>query len=170
MGRLMKMRLKTTRIYHAGLPVNDMDRAERFYTEVLGFELVQHQGGPDGSDPHGISVLGRNPRITVLRAGGNDLVLFERPQPVERDVIREDGIAHQAFDVEKADFEAFVEELQREGVEFHGPIVRGGGRSSAVYIFDTEGNYLELHMVGAYEGSVPAQYDQPVAGGDRSGR
>ena len=36
--------IKTSGVYHTGIPVDDINRAERFYTEVLGMQLVARVG------------------------------------------------------------------------------------------------------------------------------
>ena len=35
-------------VYHVGIPVDDVNRAESFYTQVLGMELID-QVGQEGS-------------------------------------------------------------------------------------------------------------------------
>jgi catechol 2,3-dioxygenase-like lactoylglutathione lyase family enzyme len=96
------------------LPAQDLDRARRFYAEVLGLEPVDER-------PGGL----------LYRCGGVDFVVF-----------RSTGASPGTFTQmawEVADIEAVVAELRRHGVEFEEVDVPGlrtvGG------IAEVEGNY-----------------------------
>ncbi|MCH5674873.1 VOC family protein [Streptomyces gilvus] len=96
------------------LPAQDLDRARRFYAEVLGLEPVDER-------PGGL----------LYRCGGVDFVLF-----------RSTGASPGTFTQmawEVADIEVAVAELRRRGVEFEEVDVPGlrtvGG------IAEVEGNY-----------------------------
>jgi len=123
-------------VYHLGYPVDNLERAEGFYTEVLGFQVegrIVDQEIPTAPPT----------RLTRMRQGSTSLVLFQRPRPLDRNTLREDGIAHQAFEVTPEVFDRAMEELKAGGIFDSGPIARPSGR--AFYFFDTEGNYLQLH-------------------------
>jgi glyoxylase I family protein len=122
--------IQTIGIYHIGIPVDDLNRAEGFYSKVLGMK-VEARIGEAGA------------RLSRLRCGDTDVVLFQRPRPLQRNTLKEDGIAHQAFEVAPEAFDAALEFLKREGYYHDGPVVRPSGR--AVYFFDTEGNYQQIH-------------------------
>ena len=122
--------IRTTGIYHIGIPVDELDRAEGFYTQVLGMK-VEGRVGEAGA------------RLSRLKCGGADVVLFQRPRPLSRNSFKEDGIAHQAFEVPPEIFEEAMAFLKREGYYHSGPVTRSSGR--AVYFFDTEGNLQQLH-------------------------
>jgi len=122
--------IPTIGIYHIGIPVDDLGRAERFYSEVLGMKVearLQEEGA----------------RLSRLKCGAADVVLFQRPRPLRRDSLKEDGITHQAFEVPPETFDQAIEFLKKEGHYHSGPVVRPTGR--AVYFFDSEGNYQQLH-------------------------
>ncbi len=122
--------IQTTGIYHIGIPVDDLDRAERFYTETLGMKVaarIEESGA----------------RLVRLKCGGADVVLFKRPRPLNRNSLQEDGIAHQAFEVAPGTFDEALAFLKSQGYYHEGPVVRPSGR--AVYFFDSEGNYQQLH-------------------------
>jgi glyoxylase I family protein len=122
--------IQTSGIYHIGIPVDDLDRAERFYTEILGMKVearVQEEGA----------------RLSRLKCGAADVVLFKRPRPLNRNTLKEDGITHQAFEVPPETFDKAVDFLKSRGLYHSGPVVRPTGR--AVYFFDSEGNYQQLH-------------------------
>lgn len=122
--------IQTIGIYHIGIPVDDIDRAEGFYTKVLGMKTAARIGESGA-------------RLVRLTCGDTDVVLFQRPRPLNRNTLKEDGIAHQAFEVAPEAFDEALEFLKREGHYHEGPVVRSSGR--AVYFFDSEGNYQQLH-------------------------
>jgi glyoxylase I family protein len=122
--------IQTVGIYHIGIPVDDVDRAEGFYTKVLGMKTAARIGESGA-------------RLVRLTCGDTDVVLFQRPRPLHRNTLKEDGIAHQAFEVAPEAFDEALEFLKREGHYHEGPVVRPSGR--AVYFFDSEGNYQQLH-------------------------
>ena len=122
--------IQTTGIYHIGITVDDIERAEGFYTKVLGMKVAARIGE---------AVV----RLVRLKCGDVDVVLFKRPRQLNRNTLKEDGISHQAFEVAPEAFDEAIEFLKKEGCYHEGPVVRPSGR--AVYFFDTEGNYQQLH-------------------------
>ena len=40
--------MKLKKLYHVGIPVDDLDRAREFYTKVLGMEFMGRAGGDRG--------------------------------------------------------------------------------------------------------------------------
>jgi catechol 2,3-dioxygenase-like lactoylglutathione lyase family enzyme len=117
-------------IYHIGIPVDDIDRAEGFYTKILGMKVADRIGEAGA-------------RLVRMKCGDADVVLFQRPHPLKRNTLQEDGIAHQAFEVRPETFDDAVQFLKTQGCYHEGPVVRASGR--AVYFFDSEGNYQQLH-------------------------
>ncbi len=122
--------IQTTGIYHIGIPVDDINRAEGFYTKVLGMKVAARIGEAEA-------------RLVRLKCNDVDVVLFQRPRQLNRNTLKEDGISHQAFEVAPEAFDEAIEFLKKEGCYHEGPVVRPSGR--AVYFFDTEGNYQQLH-------------------------
>ena len=82
-------------------------------------------------------------RLVRMKCGEADVVLFQRPRPLKRTTLQEDGIAHQAFEVRPETFDEAVAFLKSQGCYHEGPVARASGR--AVYFFDSEGNYQQLH-------------------------
>ena len=126
--------IKTKGLYHSGIPVNDLDRAIKFYRDVLGMD-VANVARDD------LKGLGR----ADLRSGSSIVVLFQRPNPIERDALAEDGVTHQAFFVDGDDFDTAEERMRAAGVRIHEvPVVeRRSGRG--FYFFDPDGNLLQLY-------------------------
>ncbi len=120
--------VKTRELLHVGIPVNDLARAEEFYTNILGLE-----------------VSGRYSNNLRLRCeDGNAIVLFNRPQPLQRNAVDEDGHAHHAFKVSVEDFDLAMEEMKKFGIFHRGPITWPGSQGRTLYFTDPDGNYLEL--------------------------
>ena len=73
--------ITTKGVDHLGIPVNDVERAVKFYTEILWDDDRQAQ-----PRRHGRSLEPRRfaPAIRWL-------VLFERPKPIEKYAVKEDG-------------------------------------------------------------------------------
>lgn len=135
------MQLK--KVYHMGIPVDDIDRAREFYTNVLGMEFMGRVGGGGGGTRKSPEIHGKVARLDRLRCGADDVVLFERPRPLHRDAIDEDGIAHQAFEMDWNDYDDALK-TAKAVEKFHRTVERESGNT--IYMFDSEGNYLELHF------------------------
>ncbi|HWO42409.1 MAG TPA: VOC family protein [Candidatus Eisenbacteria bacterium] len=127
--------IKTKGLYHIGIPVNDPERAKKFYTDVLGMKFVSLQRDD----------MGDGKARVELRSGDDIIVLFERPEPRERDALKEEGATHQAFTVDNDDFELAVKRMEEWGVKIHRvpTVERPSGRG--FYFFDSEGNLLQLY-------------------------
>jgi catechol 2,3-dioxygenase-like lactoylglutathione lyase family enzyme len=134
--------VKVKSLYHVGIPVDDLDRAQKFYTEVLGMQFMDRVGG-NPNNPDALEIHGKVQRLDRLRCGNDDVVLFERPRPIRRDALDQDGIAHQAFDMDWDDYDEALKKAKELGT-FHRIVERSSGKT--IYMFDTEGNYLELHF------------------------
>jgi catechol 2,3-dioxygenase-like lactoylglutathione lyase family enzyme len=134
--------MKLKKVYHMGIPVDDIDRAREFYTTVLGMQFRGRVGG-NPNNPEALEIHGKIPRLDRLKCGDDDIVLFERPRPLRRDAIDQDGIAHQAFDMDWEDYDEALRQAKELG-KFHRAVNRSTGKT--IYMFDSEGNYLELHF------------------------
>ena len=128
--------IKTKGVYHIGIPVNNMERAVKFYTEILGMTNTR-----SGRDDMG-KVLSRE----ELRSGDDPVVLFQRPKAVERDAVEENGATHQAFLVDNDDFDVAMKKMKEAGVRIHETAtVDRGALGRGLYFFDSEGNLLQLY-------------------------
>ena len=114
---------------HFGVDVSDLDRAERFYTDMLGLEVARRFG------QHQV----------LLRCGGQMLALFARTDLPPRQTERIDnplGKGHHAFKVAREDFLAMRARFDAQGVPTHGPI--DWGDHDCLYFLDPDGNLLEI--------------------------
>jgi glyoxylase I family protein len=127
--------IKTKGVYHIGIPVNDVERAVKFYTEVLGMTIAKLNRDD----------MGDHLNRADLRSGDSMVVLFQRPTAIEKDALKEDGATHHAFVVSTEDFELAVCKMADRGVKIHTvPTVdRPTGRG--FYFFDPDGNLLQLY-------------------------
>jgi glyoxylase I family protein len=130
-------------VHHLGLPVNNLDRAKQFYTEVLGMTCAKVDVDIETGGLYK-DAMGHYPLTARLfMENGAELVLFQRPKPLERGDF-EDGTSHLSLELPKEDFTTAVADLKKSGVKImYEEHVRESGRS--VYFFDPEGNYLQIH-------------------------
>jgi glyoxylase I family protein len=116
------------RLDHFGVDVTDLERAERFYTDVLGMSVVM-----------------RLPDQRLLRYAGGDCALFLKPdrergglEQIENPL----GKSHHAFQVPWDDLERARDLFVDRGIPYHAPI--DWGDHHCLYFLDPDGNLLEL--------------------------
>jgi catechol 2,3-dioxygenase-like lactoylglutathione lyase family enzyme len=111
------------RFSHINLPTRDFAQATRFYTEVLGGELIED--GPPVRIQLGTFGIALGPQ-----QGGATEPNREHP--------------HYAFTVHAEDFKALKERLEAYGVPTHEPWTRSGSPCSLMYFRDPSGNQFEM--------------------------
>lgn len=114
---------------HFGIEVTDLERARRFYCEVLGMRFIQNLG-TDG---------------LLLRCGGHNVALHLNPAlpPAPPDRIANPlGKAHHAFKVSPEDFAAAQANFAARKIPVHPPV--DWGDHDCLYFLDPDGNLLEL--------------------------
>ena len=120
--------IRVKRLDHFGVDVSDLDRAERFYVEVLG-----------------MSVELRLPDQRLLRHGDGNCALFLAPDrvPGGLELIENPlGKSHHAFEVAWTDLERARRLFVERGISHHAPI--DWGDHECLYFLDPDGNLLEL--------------------------
>ncbi len=120
--------MRVRRLDHFGVDVADLDRGERFYTEILG-----------------MTVRMRLPDQVLLAYGDGSCALFHRPDraPGPRAQIAEPlGKSHHAFEVSWEDYQDAQRLFAERGVPHHAPI--DWGDHECLYFLDPDGNLLEL--------------------------
>ena len=118
-------------VHHIGVNVSDLDRAEAFYTGVLGFKVIDRYH--------------EEIRHSMLDTGATKIHLFESTDlkfDEAIDCLSEDGYAHMAFGTSREKFPRVMEELKKHNVLFRGPLILGKGES--VHFKDPDGNHLEI--------------------------
>ena len=118
--------LKFEGVLHFTIPVKNLDRSEKFYTEILGFEKI-----------------GRTARIVFLRAGEHYFNLTYSENPITTNAGHE---IHSAFRMTPQAYDEALTILPEKGVEiFKQEDRRSGvfvGRSA--YIRDPDRNVIEF--------------------------
>ena len=123
--------MKLDGVHHIGVNVSDLNRAESFYVNVLGFIVVDRYQ--------------EDIRHSMLDTGTTKIHLFESTNLEFDDAIirlSEDGYAHLAFGTTRKQFPQIMEELKKHNVPFRGPLILGKGES--IHFKDPDGNHLEI--------------------------
>jgi catechol-2,3-dioxygenase len=125
--------IQLKRIGHVLLRVADMEQSKAFYTDTLGFEVVEE-------DPvHGGVFMTLGEQGHTL-----DLVPVEHPEHDQRSAGNRVGVHHIAFQVDSHDAlkEAYFT-LQEQGIQ----VVRAVDHVSqqSIYFDDPDGNRLEIY-------------------------
>jgi glyoxylase I family protein len=119
-------------IHHLALISADIERTIRFYSEVLGFPLVELFENRDlASSTHFFHDLGN----------GNLLAFFdfpEDPMPPTREAVG--GMHHVSISVLREQFDRIRGELDRRGIEYFGP----DRVENSLYFKGPDGELLEI--------------------------
>lgn len=129
------MKIKLTSI-----PIDDYDKALKFYTEVLGF--VKKQDIPLGNGARWITV------VSPEEPDGTELLLEPNADypamKALKDALVKDGIPFTAFQV--GDIQREYSRLKELGVEFSMEPTNMGVTTAAVFN-DTCGNLIQIYQV-----------------------
>jgi catechol 2,3-dioxygenase-like lactoylglutathione lyase family enzyme len=129
---------KLMRIGITGIFVDDQDRAERFYTEVLGLQIKTN--APYGPDERWLTVVSPEEPDGVELA----LHLTDEPARAFRETSR--AMGRPVFSLRTDDCRRDAERLKAKGVVFvREPARREYGGMDAVFD-DTCGNLVNLHQ------------------------
>jgi glyoxylase I family protein len=110
--------------------VSDVDRSIDFYTNSLGFRLVQKMGPP-------FAIVSKGD-LTLWLAGPQSSAA--RPMPDGR---RPEAGGWNRFVVEVEDLSSRVAEMKRTGARFRNEVVEGPG-GKQILLEDPDGNPVEL--------------------------
>lgn len=120
--------LHLEKLVHFTIPVTDLDKAEAFYTGLLGLTKVR-----------------RSPHMCFLRCGDDLFVLTRSEKPIDPNPPNRHEI-HTAFLVRGADYDAALHTLGTHGVRvfLEENRERGTFQGRSAYFHDPDGNVLEL--------------------------
>jgi catechol 2,3-dioxygenase-like lactoylglutathione lyase family enzyme len=120
--------LKTHGVVHFTIPVKDLDRSERFYTEIMGMERLR-----------------RNNHMVFMRAGADCFVLTHSEKPIDPNAGDAHDI-HHAFRVTAQDYEAAKAFLAEKGIRIFKEEDRRSGtfQGRSAYFHDPDRNVLEI--------------------------
>jgi catechol 2,3-dioxygenase-like lactoylglutathione lyase family enzyme len=124
-------------LVETGVYVDDLDRGERFYGEVLGLKPIGREPG----------------RHAFFRVGREDvLLLFRAAETLKSDLLPPHGTtgpSHFALGIPAEGLEAWRERLEGYGVAIEKEVDwPNGGRS--IYFRDPSGNSVELITPGVW--------------------
>jgi catechol 2,3-dioxygenase-like lactoylglutathione lyase family enzyme len=127
-------------IAHFSIPVSDVEKSTKFYTEVVGCKVLSAR--PDKM-------------ITFLDAGGVCVLLIKRPAPINKEPLEESDGVHHAFMLDPAQYQSAVERLRTNRGEIFFEEDRRGGviDGPRVYFRDPDGTALEFINRTAYAAS-----------------
>ncbi|KPK28984.1 MAG: hypothetical protein AMJ61_00390 [Desulfobacterales bacterium SG8_35_2] len=123
--------MKVDTILETCLYVEDLKKAEKFYTDVLGLGYHTREDG----------------RHVFLRCGKTMLLLFfpDKTKDPDKDVPTHGayGPGHVAFRIHESDYSKWLQKLIGHGIVIETEIEWPGGGKS-IYFRDPDGNSLEL--------------------------
>jgi len=126
-------------VAHFTIPVSDMKRSRRFYTDVVGMKHL-------ATVPSG--------QMAFFDAGGTCIILVKREAPIQRQQEGSDGV-HHAFIIGKDRYQAALDHVRAHGVEIFFEEDRQGGvvNGPRAYFRDPDGTCLEFIALTSYSGA-----------------
>ena len=122
--------MKVTKLLHTRMRVSDLDETIRFYTAVLGLEVVQRKTSPRGS------------QLAFLKVPNSDELIELTSFPPSGPVKVQEDLVHLAFQVDNLD--ATMASLTAMGVKItDGPTQTSSG-SRFIFIDAPDGYEIEL--------------------------
>jgi glyoxylase I family protein len=136
-------------LHHVAIGVSDFDKALKFYTEALGFEIVQQDDLENNSAANqAIGLDAIKAKMAMLKAPNAFIELWQYSHPEPEDLRSRPcdyGYPHIALQVD--DIQAEYDRLKTHGMEFVGKVVHFGDQASAIYGRDPCGNIIELYEI-----------------------
>ncbi len=129
-------------VAHVNLNVTDLDRAIRFYTEILGCRVTFHY-----EDAVAWLNFGQyREDVGGLGEGFHDIALFVVPHPAPEDHRKRAGMNHVALRLRSPEeVDRAAEYLQSKGIKVvKGPLTHKEDRDRYLYFEDPDGNMIEL--------------------------
>ncbi|HWG05117.1 MAG TPA: VOC family protein [Beijerinckiaceae bacterium] len=120
--------IRTNGVLHFTIPVKDLDRSEKFYTEILGLKKLR-----------------RNAHMVFVQSGSDPLVLTYSENPVDPNRGKAHDI-HHAFRVTPQEYDRAKEFLASKGIEIIKEEMRDSGtfRGRSAYFHDPDRNVIEI--------------------------
>jgi len=124
--------IKLDGINHFALNVRNMERAEAFYTGILGFPVINRTETRGGL------------KHVEVDAGNVAIALFESPDldlDAGQKIMTDDGYLHYAYSAPADRMDDIVQALKDSGVKMDGEL-----RNNSLYFFDPDGHQIEIHF------------------------
>src|SRR5271166_5655747 len=130
-------------VAHFSIPVSDIARSTRFYTEIVGCRHLF-------TVPQG--------HMAFLDAAGTCLILVKRDPPINP-LPDDHGGVHHAFMIAHKDYDSALDELRARGVDITFEEDRQGGvlNGPRAYFHDPDGTVLEFIDLTSYAGTKAKQ-------------
>jgi lactoylglutathione lyase len=122
--------MRVTKLLHTRMRVSDLDETIRFYTAVLGLEVLERKSSPRGS------------QLAFLKVPNSDELIELTSFPPSGPVRVQEDLVHLAFQVES--LEDTIHSLRANGVPItDGPTTTSSG-SRFIFIDAPDGYEIEL--------------------------
>jgi lactoylglutathione lyase len=122
--------MKVTKLLHTRMRVSDLGQTIRFYTDVLGLEILERKTSPRGS------------QLAFLRVPNSEELIELTSFPPSGPVKVQEDLVHLAFQVENLD--ETIASLKAQGVKItDGPTQTSSG-SCFIFIDAPDGYEVEL--------------------------
>lgn len=122
--------MKVTKLLHTRMRVSNLDETIRFYTTVLGLEVIERKTSPRGS------------HLAFLKVPNSDELIELTSFPPSGPVKVQEDLVHLAFQVES--LEATMASLTAQGIRItDGPTASSSG-SRFIFIDAPDGYEIEL--------------------------
>ena len=122
--------MRVTKLLHTRMRVSDIDQTIKFYTEVLGLEVVERKTSPRGS------------HLAFLKVPNSEELIELASYPPSGPVQVQEDLVHLAFQVEN--LETTIDALKAKDVRItDGPTTTSSG-SRFVFIDAPDGYEIEL--------------------------
>jgi catechol 2,3-dioxygenase-like lactoylglutathione lyase family enzyme len=129
--------VEITSLVHFSIPVSDVAKSTKFYTDIVGCRHLQTVSGD---------------RMAFLDAAGTCVILVKRDAPINPRAEDHGGV-HHSFGV--SDYPAALDHLRKNGVEITFEEDRQGGvvNGPRAYFHDPDGTVLEFIDLTGYMGA-----------------
>jgi lactoylglutathione lyase len=122
--------MHVTKLLHTRMRVSDMDETIKFYTTVLGLEVLERKTSPRGS------------HLAFLKVPNSEELIELASYPPSGPVHVQEDLVHMAFQIDNVD--AAIRDLTAKGVKITDGPTRSSSGSRFIFIDAPDGYEIEL--------------------------